>query len=185
LNGVRTFIAVDVSNKNGIEILQKELMEITRWNIQEIKPVEKQNFHFTLAFLGTVNLDTIDKIKAKLLELQFKSINVTYTGVGGFPSSNFARVIWIGVDEEGRKRLSSLAELVISKMAEIGFLLKPFIPHMTIFRIKRGNSKLESIFSKYNDKTFGRDVIDKVQLKRSDLTPAGPIYSDIFTVYAK
>jgi RNA 2',3'-cyclic 3'-phosphodiesterase len=185
LNGARTFIAVDVSNKNGIENLQKELMEITRWSIQEVKPVEKQNFHFTLVFLGTVDLDTIDKIKAKLLELQFKSINVTYTSLGGFPSSNFARVIWIGLNEEGRKRLSSLAELVISKLAEIGFLSKPFIPHMTIFRIKKGNSKLYSILSKYNDKTFGSDVINKVHLKRSDLTPAGPIYSDIFTVYAK
>jgi 2'-5' RNA ligase len=39
--------------------------------------------------------------------------------------------------------------------------------------------------SKYNDETFGPDVINKVHLKRSELTPAGPIYSDIFTVYAK
>ena len=182
---MRTFIAVDVSNRNGIENLQKELIENTRWSSQEVKPVEKQNFHFTLVFLGTVNLDAIDKIKSKLLELQFKPVNVTYTGLGGFPSSNFARVVWIGVDEEGRKGLDSLAELVISKMAEIGFLSKSFAPHMTIFRIKRGNLKLDNILSKYNDETFGSDVINKVHLKRSELTPAGPIYSDIFTVYAK
>jgi RNA 2',3'-cyclic 3'-phosphodiesterase len=185
LNRVRTFIAVDVSNRNGIENLQKELIENTRWSPQEVKPVEKQNFHFTLVFLGTVNLDAIDKIKSKLLQLQFKPINVTYTGLGGFPSSNFARVVWIGVDEEGRKGLVSLAELVISKMAEIGFRSKPFAPHMTIFRIKSGSLKLDSILSKYNDETFGPDVINRVHLKRSELTPAGPIYSEIFTVYAK
>jgi 2'-5' RNA ligase len=75
-------------------------------------------------------------------------------------------------------------------MAEIGFQSKPFTPHMTIFRIRRGrNLKLgrssRSILSKYNDKTFGDDIVNKVHLKRSDLTPAGPIYSDMFTVNAK
>lgn len=185
MNGVRAFIAVDVSNKNGIENLQQELLQSTKWSAREVKPVEKQNFHFTLIFLSTVDLDIIDKIKAKLLELQFKSIKVTYSGLGGFPSSDFARVIWIGVDEKGGKDLVSLAELVISKMAEIGFKSKPFTPHLTIFRIKSKNLKLNTIISKYNHKTFGSDVISKIHLKKSHLTSAGPVYHDIFTVYAK
>jgi RNA 2',3'-cyclic 3'-phosphodiesterase len=185
LNRVRAFIAVDASNKNGIENLQQELIKSTGWSPREVKPVEKQNFHFTLVFLSTVDLDTIDKIKAKLLELRFKSIKVTYSGLGGFPSSDFARVIWIGVDEKGGKDLVSLAELVISKMAEIGFKSKPFTPHLTIFRIKSKNLKLNTIISKYTHKTFGSDVISKIHLKKSDLTPAGPVYHDIFTVYAK
>ncbi|HZA06654.1 MAG TPA: RNA 2',3'-cyclic phosphodiesterase [Nitrososphaeraceae archaeon] len=185
MNRVRAFIAVDVSNKNGIENLQQELLQSIKWSPREVKPVEKQNFHFTLIFLGTVDLDTIDKIKAKLLELQFKPIKVTYSCLGGFPRSDFARVIWIGVDEEGGKDLVSLAELVISKMAEIGFKSKPFTPHLTIFRIKSKNLRLNTIISKYNHKTFGSDVISKIHLKKSDLTPAGPVYHDIFTVYAK
>lgn len=185
MNRVRAFIAVDVSNKNGIENLQQELLRSIKWSPREVKPVEKQNFHFTLIFLSTVDLDTIDKIKAKLLELQFKPIKVIYSGLGGFPSSDFARVIWIGVDEKGGKDLVSLAELVISKMAEIGFKSKPFTPHLTIFRIKNKNLKLNTIISKYNHKTFGSDVISKIHLKKSDLTPAGPVYHDIFTVYAK
>lgn len=185
MNRVRAFIAVDVSNKNGIENLQQELLRSIKWSPREVKPVEKQNFHFTLIFLSTVDLDTIDKIKAKLLELQFKPIKVIYSGLGGFPSSDFARVIWIGVDEKGGKDLVSLAELVISKMAEIGFKSKPFTPHLTIFRIKSKNLKLNTIISKYNHKTFGSDVISKIHLKKSDLTPAGPVYHDIFTVYAK
>jgi 2'-5' RNA ligase len=185
LNRVRAFIAVDVSNKDGIENLQQELLQSIKWSPREVKPVEKQNFHFTLIFLGTVDLDTIDKIKDKLLELQFKPIKVTYSGLGGFPSSDFARVIWIGVDEKGGKDLISLAELVISKMAEIGFKSRPFTPHLTIFRIKSKNLKLNTIISKYNHKTLGSDVISKIHLKKSDLTPAGSVYHDIFTVYGK
>jgi 2'-5' RNA ligase len=183
---MRTFIAVDVSNKNAIVKLQQELTAVARWSPQQVKPVEKQNFHFTLVFLSEVSVHVIDKIKAKLSELQFEPIKITYTGLGGFPNSNFARVIWTGVDEEGRKKLISLAGMVILKMIDIGFRPdKPFSPHLTLFRVKIGKFKLGNIPSKYNGKIFGNDIIDKIHLKVSNLTTAGPIYSDIFTVYAK
>src|SRR2546423_533939 len=88
--------------------------------------------------------------KSKLLEVQFKPIKIIYTCVGIFPNPNFARVIWIKVDDEGRKGLSSLATVVLSKIAELGFRLdsKQFTPHMTIFRIKR-KLNLENILSYY------------------------------------
>jgi 2'-5' RNA ligase len=44
---------------------------------------------------------------------------------------------------------------------------------------------MESILSRYEDKTFGSDVVRKICLKQSKLTYSGPVYSDIFTVYAK
>lgn len=182
----RAFIAVDVSNQNGIEKLQQEIISNYGLSQQDIKPVEKQNFHFTLVFLNMIELETIDKIKSKLLEVQFKPIKIIYTCVGIFPNPNFARVLWIKVDDEGRKELSSLATVVLSKIAELGFRLdsKQFTPHMTIFRVKR-KLNLENILSYYEGKTFGSDIIDRVHLKRSDLTAAGPVYSNIFTVYAK
>lgn len=188
LNHIRTFVALDVSNKTAIEKLQEELANVARWGPQEVKPIEKQNFHFTLIFLGEVDLGTIDKIKGKLSELQFEPIKISYTGLGGFPNPSFARVVWIGVDEEGRKKLDSLAEKVASKMADIGLRSnKPFSPHITLFRIKRGELKIPlQILSKYNAITFGPpDIIGKIHMKRSNLTQTGPIYSNILTVYAK
>jgi 2'-5' RNA ligase len=95
LNGIRTFIALEVSNKTVIEKLQEELTNVARWRPQEVKPIEKQNFHFTLFFLGEVDLGTIDKIKGKLSELQFEPIKISYTGLGGFPNPSFARVVWM------------------------------------------------------------------------------------------
>jgi 2'-5' RNA ligase len=38
--------------------------------------------------------------------------------------------------------------------------------------------------SEYDRITFGSEIIDKVHLKRSDLTSSGPVYTDIFTVNA-
>ena len=187
LNHIRTFIALDVSNKTAIEKLQEELANVARWSPQEVKPIGKQNFHFTIIFLGEVDLDTIGKIKDKLSELQFEPIKISYTGLGGFPDPNSARVVWIGVDDEGRRKLISLTEKVISKMKDLGFRSnKEFTPHITLFRIKRGKLKIGNILSKYNGKTFGPpDIIDKIHIKRSNLTQTGPIYSNMFTVYAK
>ena len=187
LNGIRTFLALEVSNKTVIEKLQEELTNVARWRPQEVKPIEKQNFHFTLFFLGEVDLGTIDKIKGKLSELQFEPIKLSYTGLGGFPNPSFARVVWMGVDEEGGKTLIGLAEKVASKMADIGLRPnKPFSPHITLFRIKRGKLNITQLVSKYNTKTIGpSDIIDKIHMKRSDLTQIGPIYSNMFTVYSK
>jgi RNA 2',3'-cyclic 3'-phosphodiesterase len=187
LNRIRTFIALDVSNKTVIEKLQAELANFARWSRQEVKPIEKQNFHFTLIFLGEVDLSTVDKIKGKLSELQFEPIKISYTGLGGFPNPSSARVVWMGVDEEGGKTLISLADKVASKMADIGLRSKqPFSPHITLFRIKRAKLNISQILSRYNVKNIGPpDIIDKIHMKRSTLTQTGPIYSNIFTVYAK
>jgi 2'-5' RNA ligase len=183
---MRTFIAVDISSKNSIKKLQQELSDIARWRDYEVRPVEEQNLHFTVIFLNEVDQVTIEKIKNKLSELNFEPIKITYSSIGGFPSPNLANVIWVGVDEEGKRKLVSLAESVISKMKDIGFRPdKPFIPHMTIFRIKRGKLRLDHILSTYDKKTFGDDVIEKLCLKVSTLTRYGPIYSDIFAVRAK
>ena len=184
---MRIFISADVSNKDAMRKLQEQLVSVTRWSPQKVKPVRKQNFHFTFIFLGETDLQTIDKIKAKLSELQFEPIKITYTGIGGFPNSNYARVIWIGIDQEGGQKLISLAEKVISKMIDIGLRAdKRFTPHMTLFRIATGKLKIEkTILSKYADETFGSDIIDKIHLKQSNLTPLGPIYSDIFTTNAR
>ena len=185
-NTNRIFIAVDASSKDTIEKLQHRIQISAGWNSQLLKPVSKQSFHFTLIFLGEIPIKTIDIIKTKLSEIQFEPIKITYTGIGGFPNSNTARVIWIGVDAEGGRKLIVLAEKVRSKMKDIGFMPdKPFTPHMTLFRIKTGKLKITAkLLSEYDRIPFSSEIINKVHLKRSDLTSSGPIYTDIFTVNA-
>jgi RNA 2',3'-cyclic 3'-phosphodiesterase len=186
LNTSRIFIAVDASSKDTIENIQHKIQLSAGWNNQLLKPVSKQSFHFTLIFLGEVTINTIDIIKTKLSEIEFEPVKIIYTGIGGFPNSNAARVIWLGVDAEGSRKLIGLAEKVRSKMKDIGFMPdKAFTPHMTLFRTKRGKLKITTnLLSEYDRITFGSEIIDKVHLKRSDLTSSGPVYTDIFTVNA-
>jgi RNA 2',3'-cyclic 3'-phosphodiesterase len=183
---MRTFIAVDVSSV-AIVKLQNEILSTAGLNIREVKLVEPRNFHFTLIFLGEISDDDdLDKIKEKLAGLQFEPFTLTYNGIGAFPNPAYARVVWIGVDPKGSQKLTALADEVTVKMSELGFKAdKPFSPHMTFLRAKGKPVRLSDISAKYQGRTFGSDLIDMVHLKKSELTPSGPIYSNIYTVEAK
>jgi 2'-5' RNA ligase len=182
---MRTFVAVDVS-ASAIAKLQNEIISAAGWNPRDIKPVEAQNFHFTLIFLGEKNDSDVSRIKSKMAEVQFEQFTLTYTSVGAFPKPASARVVWIGVDQEGGKKLIALANDVITKMDELGFSAdNPFSPHMTIFRARGRPIHIDDITTKYLGRTFGSDLIDRVHLKKSDLSPSGPTYSNIYTVEAK
>lgn len=185
---MRLFIAVDVSSKAGIIKLQQDIAEFEGWGPDEVRPVEKQNLHFTLMFLGKAEGSMVDRIKSKLSQLRFEPFRITYTGIGGHPKIDSADKIWVGVDEEGAARLSALAGSVAGKLNEIKLEPdKPFIPQVPIFHSKEGRLELGKLFAKYREKSFGCDLIDKIHLKKSEAgSGAGSItttttYSRIFT----
>jgi 2'-5' RNA ligase len=184
---MRAFIAVDVSS-DAIVKLRNEILSTAGWNLKDVKPVESQNFHFTLIFLGEISEEyDINRIKETMQKgLSFEPFTITYTGIGAFPNPAYARVIWMGVDSEGAQKLTSLANEVVSAMSQLGFKAdKPFSAHMTLLRAKGRPLSARNISSKYHERTFGSDRIDKVHLKKSELTPSGPIYSNVYTIEAK
>jgi 2'-5' RNA ligase len=181
---MRTFVAVDVSNVAIVQ-LQNEILSTTGWNLSDVKPVEPQNIHFTLIFLGQVSDHDLERVKEKLARLQFEPFTLNYQGISAFPSPAAARVVWVGVDPQGSQKLTALAEDVIVRMSELGFKVdKPFSPHLTLFRAKGRPIRLSDVSTKYQGRTFGSDLIDMVHLKKSELRPSGPIYSNIYTVQA-
>jgi RNA 2',3'-cyclic 3'-phosphodiesterase len=182
---MRAFIAVDVSNV-AIVKLQNDILSTAEWNPRDVKPVEPHNFHFTVIFLGEISDHNVDRIKEMLAGFQFEPFIIIYTGIGAFPNLAHARVIWVGVDPEGAQKLTALANDVVAKMSELGFRAdKPFSAHLTLLRAKGRPVGASYISSKYQETTFGSDQIDKVHLKKSELTPLGPKYSNIYTVEAK
>jgi RNA 2',3'-cyclic 3'-phosphodiesterase len=181
---MRAFVAVDVSTI-AIARVQEEILSTMGWDARDVKRVEPRNFHFTLIFLGEISDHDVDSIKERMAAFQFEPFTITYTGIGAFPNPANARVIWVGVDPEGVQKLTSLAVEVEAKMSDLGFKAdKPFSAHMTFLRAKGRPLRAMEISSKYQERTFGSDRIDKVHLKKSELTPSGPIYSDVYTIGA-
>ena len=180
---MRAFVAVDTTS-GALAALQSELASSQGWNPRDVRPVEERNFHFTLIFLGEVGEQQVEKIREKLAAVRFSPFTITYSGVGAFPSPRNARVVWVGVDDEGAGKLVKLAEQVASKMSDLGFHPdKPFSPHLTLFRAKNRHVLIST--EKYTGKVFGTDRVNKIQLKKSDLGPAGPTYSNVHTINAE
>ncbi len=178
---MRTFVAIEISNNDIINSIKKFQTEI---NINA-KPVEPKNFHFTLQFLGEISSEVSQKIIQALRKIEFSSFSVNLKGVGAFPKSKFPRVVWIGTDDNGGNMLIQLSKKVEKALEPLGFFSdKTFKPHITIFRIKK---KIKDITNELNSQKtidFGIQEVTNLKLKKSELTPNGPIYSDLEEIKA-
>ncbi len=178
---MRTFVAIEISNDNIINSIKKFQAEI---NINA-KPVEPKNFHFTLQFLGENSEEISQKIIQALRKIEFSSFSVNLKGVGAFPKSKFPRVIWVGTDDDGGNMLIQLSKKVEKALEPLGFFSdKPFKPHITVFRIKKKIGDITNELDSQKTIDFGIQEVTNLKLKKSELTPDGPIYTDLEEIKA-
>ena len=178
---MRTFVAIEVNNNNILNSIHQVQSELNT----KAKPVELHNMHFTVQFLGEVSEEMIRKISDALNSIEFSAFSITFAGIGAFPKPNSPRVIWVGVND-GINELEKLAETIRSKLSNIGFSPdKKFKPHVTIFRVKNKIEGLSSELEKFSSYSFGKQEISEIKLKKSELTPNGPIYTDLLVVKGK
>ena len=179
---MRTFIAVEIHNEQVLDAITKIQSDF----MIKATPVNKQNMHFTLLFLGEIDEKIVEDLKKELSSVSFRPIEVKFTHVGAFPNPRFPRVIWIGVDKLASQQLIDLAAQVEKKLEPLGLKSdKPFKPHLTIFRIKKKVEDISQTLEKFKAVDLGKEVITELKLKQSILTPNGPIYSDLQVILAK
>lgn len=179
---MRTFVATEISNQDILNSITKIQAELKI----KAKPVQIQNIHFTMQFLGEISDEMSHKIQVELETIEFESFDVTIRGIGAFPKPSFPRVVWVGTDEEGGRKLSDLALEISKKLSNLGFKNdKPFKPHVTIFRVKNKIGNISNELKSFELYTFGVQKIQEIKFKKSILSSEGPIYSDLQVVKAK
>lgn len=183
----RIFVAADIHKKSEIQRIQKDLIAHLNLDNKFLKLVGPENFHFTLVFFGEVDNSLLDKIVAKISEIEFQSFEIRYGMIGAFPKSNRSKVVWIGLDEKTKDAFNRLYQGVISKLTDLDLELekeieKEIIPHITLFRTK---VTLSLKFDDIESYSSISDKIDTVSVKKSITTPQGPIYENIITVKGK
>ena len=179
---MRTFVAIEISDENIINSIEKFQNQI---NI-DAKAVEPRNLHFTLQFLGEISENLLQKIKQALLSIEFSSFSVNLIGIGAFPKPKFPRVVWIGTDRIGGNLLVELSKKVNKVLEPLGLISdKAFKPHITVFRIKKKVGDMTKELESLGAVDFGIQKISSIKLKKSELTPNGPIYSDLVEVNSK
>ncbi len=173
---MRLFVAVDLSDEVRERI--EDVLRVFK-DFKGVKPVEKENLHITLMFLGEVPDRRVEVVKESLKGIKLDPFKIRLKGLGNF---NY-RVFWIGV-VEGNDYLSFLAKEVENSLKKLGFKRdKDFVAHATVARVKRLNSndkvRLEKALERFRDYDFGEMVVSNFKLKKSTLTPKGPIYEDV------
>lgn len=177
---VRAFLAVDI-DKNLIGRII-EIQEIFKQINAPVKLVEPENLHFTLKFFGDVNEEKIEEVKDIIVKMvgNFSPFEILINGVGVFPSLRYIRVLWLGA--ENFDPFSNLQMDLDQEFVKIGFKKeRNYVPHLTIGRLKGSGNKdaLVKKIEELNDIAVGKTTIDKLILKKSELTPDGPIYTDL------
>jgi 2'-5' RNA ligase len=84
--------------------------------------------------------------------------------------------------QKNRERLIELQKAIDENLVPLGFAReKRFHPHLTLARVKsqKGKAGLKAFISKNQERLFGKLKVGSVKLKKSVLSPKGPIYSTI------
>lgn len=178
---IRSFIAFDLNSESVLkqfEDIQRRLIETDA----DLKLVEPQNVHITMRFLGDTSPNMVDPIHEAIKKVSFSAFDCEIRGLGAFPNVRYARVVWASI-RKGADELKNIFEQFEPNLRQLGFKPDPkgFSPHLTLARVKTGRNKdkLARCVQELADYPFGVVKADCLRLKKSVLTPRGPVYSTL------
>lgn len=175
----RGFIAVDLKISEEIKKLQKELKD-TGGNLKIVKP---ENMHLTLKFLGKTDVSKVRTIQDIIKDVveDKQPYKIKLKSVGVFPNINYIKVIWVGIDDNIQTK--NMAESIDKKLSKNGFKKekREYHPHLTLARVKsaKNKDKIVDIIEKYQNHVFQESIAEFIELKKSELTSKGPIYTTL------
>lgn len=180
MSQLRAFLAIDVDEdlKAKMYRIIKEFKQIDA----NIRYVDLENLHLTLKFFGDIDTEGIDLLSSKISHVvsKFDKFTIKIKGCGAFPNTNRIKVIWLGIDED--ELIKQLHDELDKEFVRLGFDKdKRFSSHLTIGRMKsaKGKNKVKSTIEKFSEVEIGVMEVDRIILKKSTLTPQGPIYEDL------
>lgn len=176
----RTFIAIEFSDEVIKEVARaQELLSGVKFTG---KLTELENLHLTLKFLGEIDDEKIEKVKERLREIKFGEMKLKLGKMGAFSARGNPRIVWIKV--EG-KEIYELQKEIDTKLGDLFPAEERFMGHLTIARI--GYVKDKKGFLEHLDGIHVKPVsfsVSVIKLKKSELKPMGPAYSDLEVVPA-
>ena len=175
----RAFISVDLERFSPLISLVREVSSAS----SSVKVVNTESMHLTLKFLG----DTAENLVPSIVSIMEDSVQgvepfkIRLVGTGAFPNVDYMRVLWVGLDDGGV--LGPIAQKLDVSLSKFGFDREErgFSPHVTIARMKgpQGKDRLKAILNEHRAEVFGEQQVTSIRLKKSVLTPEGPVYSTV------
>jgi 2'-5' RNA ligase len=177
----RLFIALPLDE--GAEYIRPVMERLKKYH-DLLKPVEIQNIHLTLKFLGDVQFEKTPAIADEIRSLNISPASARFTlaGIGAYPDAQRPSVIWAGM--KNCDGLTALRYNIENFCEKLDFIRekKKFHPHITLARV-RANKKIPIDLIEYikntRDENFTDSCFKRICLYSSDLRKDGPIYTSI------
>ena len=177
---VRTFVAVEIGQ--DVRARAATLIRQLRNSGAKVKWVDPGSMHFTMKFLGEVDVREVPAI-CKAVSQSVAGISpfeIEVRGAGAFPTVHRPRTVWVGVGQ-GSEGMVALHDAVEGGLAELGFRTegRRFRPHLTIGRVRAsptGIPELGKLIEQNADFEAGESIVEDVVVFSSELAPHGPVY---------
>ena len=183
---VRSFIAIELPQEVKARLAaMEEKLKARRHPF--VKWVDPESIHLTLKFLGNVALDTVPQIVEAMNRIAqpVSPFSLQVGGAGAFPNWQRPQVIWVGIQGE-TGRLAALQKELEAALSSLGFPpeSRAFSPHLTLGRLRdRVSSEDRRGFGQWAQSVkleiSPSFEVDAIRLIKSQLTPNGPIYTEI------
>ena len=181
MQSVRAFIAIDPDNETRERLLTIQRETLKMHLFSSVRVVHPLAMHITLSFLGNTTPPQLSTICDALRSVSFHPFCLTLNGIGAFPNLKKMRVIHVGLSDSADLR--RLHQLIVESLRGTYTTEKRFDPHITIGRVKRATPSemkdLTNVMTPLSTLFVGRFSVSCFQLKKSTLTPAGPIYDTL------
>ena len=182
-NTIRTFLAIEIP-REILDQFERMPYRLGRSMTGVIRWAKPESIHLTLKFFGNITERDIRSIR-DALEPKARAlgpVDLSIGTLGVFPNLNRPRVLWAGVTK-GMQELAALQAQVETALEAAGFAReeRPFRPHLTIGRMKgeRRIDGLDKAVEEHKDFAAGSFTAKEMVLFRSDLKPAGPVYTPL------
>jgi len=185
----RAFVAVTLDEPTRATVAAE--IERLRPLCRAVAWVPASNLHLTLQFLGEQDEERLADAARALDEAAAASaFTLTLHGLGAFPGMERPRILWIGA-AEGALSLRTVQSEVAAALERRRFVgdAKPWHPHLTIGRVfdprrwrREAGPSLRRAIAQAATADFGRLTVSRVALMRSDLSPKGARYSELYSV---
>jgi len=176
---VRLFVAVDLPPE--IRERLKKPQEILKQSRARLSVVDPAIIHMTLKFIGEAPPERVERIMRALKTVRFEPFDLIITGIGS-NNPRQPRVIWCTMDDGGRSAV--LHDRIETVLEPLGIPRegRPFRAHATIARVKQYDPSLTARLRDIPPEDYGSFTVRSWQLKKSTLTPQGPIYETLLEV---
>ena len=176
---VRAFVALELSSeiREQLAVAQDTLRGIRA----RLTFVEPALIHITVKFLGEVPDEKIPSVMDALSTVRVTPFLATAKKITVNNPSR-PHTVWCTIDDAGGS--GQVFQRIEDALCPMGFAreTRRFTPHATVARVKSSDPSLFAVISQLNNREYGSCLISGMKLKKSTLTPQGPVYEDLLEV---